>query len=313
MANLLLDRYQNGQHREVWTDLVALGAAVRNEIYYPEAVEVAAETMKRARHNVEAIIIRLEKLGYRFDHINVTNPMGFLDSVRQIFTSQMKMPFAQPGFQPRDAHEEAMSKLMQSMQASMKQMDQRMPQMNQMWSKIEDDRKANTTSSALKNPNVFEPPTKKTAADLRRFEKELGGPMPISLRSWYEHVGSVNLMGHHEKLNPRDSAEAPDPLVVYPYRESLEADYDDELEGEAIELALAPDDLHKANTSGGDPYSMKVPDPAADGMLLWEWHQTTFVDYLRQTFAWGGFPGWARSKAAPKKEIDYLKEGLLPI
>jgi len=45
---------------------MALGAAVRNDLYYQDAVEVAAEMMKRAWHNVEPIILKLDKLGYEF-------------------------------------------------------------------------------------------------------------------------------------------------------------------------------------------------------------------------------------------------------
>ena len=44
--------------------------------------------------------------------------------------------------------------------------------------------------------------------------------------------------------------------------------------------------------SGGPPYALYVPNSAADGLLLWERHQTTFVNYLRIAFRWGGCPGW---------------------
>lgn len=66
MSNILLDRYRNGEHREVWQDLMHLGSAVRHELYYNDVKEVAEETMKRARHNVETIIPKLDKLGYQF-------------------------------------------------------------------------------------------------------------------------------------------------------------------------------------------------------------------------------------------------------
>jgi hypothetical protein len=45
------------------------------------------------------------------------------------------------------------------------------------------------------------------------------------------------------------------------------------------------------------PYGLTVPNPAADGLLLWELHQTTFVNYLRIAFAMGGMPGWQREPA----------------
>lgn len=97
-----------------------------------------------------------------------------------------------------------------------------------------------------------------------------------------------------------------------PIAEALESMYGEDDSGQ-LELALAPDDLHKAHTSGGDPYSIKVPNPAADGLFLYERHNAMFTEYLRIVFAWGGFPGWEGSAHAPEKEIAHLKEGLLVI
>jgi hypothetical protein len=57
-------------------------------------------------------------------------------------------------------------------------------------------------------------------------------------------------------------------------------------------LAIAPDDLHKANTSGGEPYEIAVPDLCADGKLLNERHDLYFIEYLRLVFRFGGFPGY---------------------
>ena len=57
-------------------------------------------------------------------------------------------------------------------------------------------------------------------------------------------------------------------------------------------IDLAPDWLHKAHVSGGSPYTVEVPNRAIDGPLLDEPHSTTFVNYLRIAFRWGGFPGW---------------------
>jgi hypothetical protein len=43
------DRYQRGERVQVWSDLIALGEAVRQEPVYSDAVAVARETMTRAR------------------------------------------------------------------------------------------------------------------------------------------------------------------------------------------------------------------------------------------------------------------------
>src|SRR5262249_5480410 len=61
-----LERYQAGERVEVWDDLVALGEGVRHKLYHDDAIAVANETMRRARHNVELLIRRLVEIGYRF-------------------------------------------------------------------------------------------------------------------------------------------------------------------------------------------------------------------------------------------------------
>ena len=143
------------------------------------------------------------------------------------------------------------------------------------------------------------------------FEREYA-VLPLSLRTFYEIVGEANLIGSHPTLAPADSAIAPDPLVVYALDEgALEYDEEeDEDEGRPSAITIAPDDLHKANTSGGDPYQMAVPDLRADGELLNERHQLFFVDYLRLCFRFGGFPGYDGAAEVPQ-EISALKAGLL--
>ena len=60
------DRYQAGEHQRVWSDLIALGEAVRKEPIYADALAVARETMRRAQSNIENLIDRLHSVGYRF-------------------------------------------------------------------------------------------------------------------------------------------------------------------------------------------------------------------------------------------------------
>src|SRR3954451_12374215 len=61
------DRYQAGEHEQVWSELIALGDAVRHEPVYADAVAVARETMRRAQSNIETLIDRLHALGCQFD------------------------------------------------------------------------------------------------------------------------------------------------------------------------------------------------------------------------------------------------------
>jgi hypothetical protein len=110
-----------------------------------------------------------------------------------------------------------------------------------------------------------------------------------------------------------------DPLVVNPYfgewEEMAEVCMDAAVDREPLrlaELSLAPDRYHKANYSGGEPYGMRVPDAAVDGVFT-DANGLLFVDYLRLAFRWGGFPGWANYPDRPQLELNYLAEDLLPI
>jgi hypothetical protein len=84
---------------------------------------------------------------------------------------------------------------------------------------------------------------------LQRLEKAVGA-LPLSLRVFYEVVGAVDLIGRHPTLASANGTFPPDPLVV-----SSVAEVESEVGSwdEKDVLMLAPDDLHKANTSGGTP------------------------------------------------------------
>lgn len=61
-----LERYRAGERVPVWTEMTAAGAELRNAPDWAIAVEVARETMTRARTNVERLIDLLPENGYRF-------------------------------------------------------------------------------------------------------------------------------------------------------------------------------------------------------------------------------------------------------
>ena len=158
-------------------------------------------------------------------------------------------------------------------------------------------------------PRPHVPPSAGAAKAVAAFEKAFG-TLPLSLRAFYEVVGEVNLIGRHPALDPTGNPIAPDPLVVYGLDEGLvEVDEDDDA---PAAITIAPDDLHKANTSGGDPYEMTIPDLRADGELLHERHRLLFVDYLRLCFRFGGFPGYDGAARVPA-EIAMLAAGLLEL
>jgi hypothetical protein len=143
----------------------------------------------------------------------------------------------------------------------------------------------------------FTPPPADIGVQLDQVEAEVG-LLPLSLRVWFEEVGQVNFVGSH----PDWTYDYFDPLVVeappsFILSEHADWTHDRATEwdrGSVFEIGIAPDYLHKADVSGGMPYSLAVPNAAADGLLLWEPHQTTFVNYLRLTFRTAGMPGWER-------------------
>lgn len=148
------------------------------------------------------------------------------------------------------------------------------------------------------------------------------GAIPTSLKAFWRAVGTVDLVGFKA-----DWGEYLDPLVVdgpnavIPDLEGWLADA--ESERGAFLLPIAPDVLHKDNVSGGLPYGFELPCASADARLEHEWHETTFVNYLRcSILEHGGFPGASDENPAARhrtpitralrKHLESLRKGLLP-
>jgi len=189
---------------------------------------------------------------------------------------------------------------------------------------------------ALPKPNVHE--------QLAELEARVGR-IPLSLYAWFETVGSVNLVGSYPVEDPRDPegfnnwaqyrradpAEERlreyedssrwtdlhdlDPLFVYPIERALRrTTYVLSSTGQRLSsIEIAPDEQAKYELGGEDNYRIQVPDATADACLEGEWHETTFVDYLRICFRWGGFPGLHSRTRIPTHELAYLTRDLLPV
>jgi hypothetical protein len=183
-------------------------------------------------------------------------------------------------------------------------------------------------------------PSGETRAGRVELEAEVGGPLPLSLVTFWEEVGEVDFVGMHPEW-----PDGLDPLVVCPpeaavsllyevegnniseksiHRELRGALGDENFEAPKFFAGLAPDDLHKDNVSGGDPYGVALPCPSADFVFLYEGHNLLFVPYLRVAILrWGGFPGLDRSvarcgfrglegRAVRFEPLESLIEGLEP-
>lgn len=133
------------------------------------------------------------------------------------------------------------------------------------------------------------PPSDTMRADCAELEAE-AGPLPLSLVAFWQEVGAVDLVGMHPAW-----PDGLDPLVVDPPEGALALLFEEDegkTEGMRWFAGLAPDDLHKDNISGGDPYGLYLPNPSADFEFLYERHSLHFVPYLRLAILqWGGFPG----------------------
>jgi hypothetical protein len=280
-----LEHYLNGQHTEVWTDLIALGDEVRKDPVLTDAQAVANETMRRARQNLETLIPRLAAAGYRFGIPMIEGQLEWLNQ-------KLAKPAENRGEQlRRDLKLQEKAKW----EAELKRMGTKPP---------------------LKNPLVFYPPDSEetTAEALKNIEGRANGMTPLSIRAWYQHVGYVSLEGVHEALNPRGNPVA-DPLVLKPV-EKLSAAICYALLGKPAKLGVSPNDARKANPprmpSVGQ-YSITLPNASADCQFEDEWRNTTFVNYLRKAFEWAGFPGWERDPNPPRDLISKLTEGLLAL
>lgn len=157
---------------------------------------------------------------------------------------------------------------------------------------------------------VLTPPPPDVVAKLDVAERTTGR-LPAALKALMTHVGGVSLMGDLPRLGLvydanegfRTMPPGPpfaDPLVI-PGIERLEyelAEYLDEDDpnehGLLIPFAFAPDELHKANISGGEhtiSLPSRAPDPVISGITGRP--GITLVSYLRLSIAWGGLPGYA--------------------
>ena len=161
-----------------------------------------------------------------------------------------------------------------------------------------------TTGYYTEGPLVT--PSAATRAGIAELEAE-AGPLPLSLVAFWQEVGSVDFVGMH-----REWGNGLDPLVVIQPQGTLSLLYEEDDEDIEWFGGLAPDDVHKDNESGGDPYGVALPDPSADFVFLNESHNLLFVPYLRMSILrWGGLPG-LDGRSARFEPLGELVAGLEP-
>src|SRR5579872_2703883 len=262
-----------GEHEKVWQELTELGSTVREDPNAADAMAVAYETMQRVEANIRTIAGRLREIGYTFRTEVFSQKDDWLKRAEGAMNIASK--FTQSS---------TTSPHVQSMLAMMNEM------MGKVAAQTAKAKKSTACDAAVR---ARVPPSSNARKQIARLEKA-AGVLPLSLRVFYEVVGAVNLIGSHPSLAPERGTVCPDPLVVFGIDDVLEEVRErlEDEDGEGTSIAIAPDDLHKADTSGGDPYEIQLPNPGADAVLHNERHHLLFVDYLRLCFRFGGFPGY---------------------
>jgi hypothetical protein len=163
-----------------------------------------------------------------------------------------------------------------------------------------------------------------TLSQLSVAEKFLG-TFPLSVRSWYEEVGSVNFVGTFPASETRPAlSDILDPLLIFPVEDlsdqfsGFSSEELDEMKDEEGRLTvdISVDSALKYGYSGSGGYCIKIPCKAFDTRFELENETLMFVDYLRICFQWGGFFGLAsaKEKALPSltsEELTFLTQGLL--
>jgi hypothetical protein len=144
-------------------------------------------------------------------------------------------------------------------------------------------------------PPLLGSPRSEEIAALDRFETQIG-PLPVSLRAFYEVVGAVNLVGAAPGL-PWPGREELDPLQIVPFGPQLP----DLLDG-ARSLVLCPDFLLKYFIGGVGPIYTRVPSAGFDAVLEFE----------GAPMKWQGVqPLYFASEGEPICLVPYLREVVL--
>jgi hypothetical protein len=310
-----LERYRRGECVQVWAELVALGGQIREPRLSAEAMSVAREIMTRARANIELLAPRLKSLGYQFAHpdrVFVPADEDFRSLVSDMEQRGGTLPLSLRAWCDVVGEVNFMGSH---------------PKLSTYYPSHDVPKQAeNFLAAFAKHGGPAVPagdPVLQSFAVTQRLLNEVveriqsGRPqskspeMVAGLQACMEMVG--NLQRPVAASQPEVDS---DPLVVEPYFGDLEDNQDDESDDDADEshdVIIAPDPVHKTNQSGGMPYCIRFPNPAADAPLEGEEDYGTFVEYLRTCFKWGGFPGLRTVANPPREELAFLTEGLSPL
>ena len=160
------------------------------------------------------------------------------------------------------------------------------------------------TEVLISSDFALQEPLKNHAELLTKLQTNISkfGCLPLSLRYFYQIVGSVNFCWD---INTSEDCfwEMADPLQVFSLDDVLamveDEDWPEQMqeyeEDEAIKTAfleISPDVFHKDNVSGGMSYALKLSkDSSIDAELLFYKSKISFMNYLKSAIEHGGFIG----------------------
>jgi hypothetical protein len=301
-----LERYKNGEHQQVWNELVFLGGEIRREDRYEDALEVARETMRRVRQNIEMLIERLLQIGYIFGY------------------NHLLRLYLQGGEKEQYNYFEAFSWVRKQPPVLIASgiMEEYRDVFEIDWDELADIgvQQKEVTGVAFGYPNP--PDMKKVLDEIERMV----GVLPLSVRAWYEEVGGVNFFGYHpDWVKYSENAErylmsVCDPLMILPLDETVISLLQKQLDSGYIPtFEFAPDRHEKNFTSSGNSfYVFELSEIGIDVSFQFLPYRTNqrkairFVDYLRMCMAWAGFPGMSVWRNVPQDHLTFLTQDLLP-
>lgn len=279
-----LERYQAGEHEQVWEDLRALGPIPRDTPLWAEALAVARETMRRVRLNILTLIERLQALGYEFGYehrdpqfVRIITP-ELLDQAPPFLRETMRRP---PVYQePPD-----------DILTLIETLDTRLgPLPLALYAWYETIGAVNFAGSFP----VADPLDPEGFNDLYQY------------RMAHVQQGMQGYQRPQYDLEPLWAWPITHYIAVLPYWDP---------EGGVGVFRFAPAEAERQGFPGTDPSGeahFDMPSLEADG-ILWGAHpEEPFVSYLRRAIRWGGFPGLERRTRQPTRELAILTEGLIP-
>lgn len=331
-------RYQKGECEAVWAELLELQGQVRHEPQYSDALAVARETMRRAQHNIEVLISRLQSVGYTFGYAWI-EPRALIED-RELHEAasdeereeverysirtwaQSKPPVLSP---PRSDAQFRLAELEQAIGT--------LPLSLRAWyENVGAVNFVGTPPLRWGYTSFMLPPGAISPQASPRVEVEGSAqtncdPIPVLA----EESAMASVDGEANWL--RQPTYTLDPLYIdylfAPDDVSAEAASHQShkpIAKQVISIApgrflkpIAPDQYLKYHISGSGPYAVTLPNGAVDAPIEGEWHSTTFVGYLRACFRWAGLPGMENLiqhsdyRNDIESDLRYLTQGLLPI